>query len=483
MDATLTVALVYLGLVASMAIWSRRETHSLSGYYLAGKKLPYWVVAFSTNATGESGWLLLGLTGMGYAVGAQAYWVLVGEVIGVYLSWTVVSRRLKKFSDEADAITVPDVLVAKFEDKGHLIRGAAVMIILIMVTTYVAAQMIATGKAVDSFTTIDYETGIIVGAAIIIGYTFVGGYKAVSYTDVLQGVLMLLGLIAVPAAAVYAVGGWDQVMINLSDLDPSFRSMFAYSGEGLAAWVPIISFMAIGLPFLGVPQLLVRYMSARDDDELRKARIVSVIVLFLFMFGAVTAGIAGRALYPGLEDAETIFPVISSQLFPPILTGVLLVIVLSAIMSTVDSLLLLASSAVVRDTMQKIFGSRKSDQRLAVYGKVVTLIIGVFGVLLAFKAEASIFWFVLFSWSGLGAAFGPVVICLLYDKRTTRQGVLAGMLAGFLTSALWVVDLIPGDGSLIIKTETMGLYEAVPGFIAGFVVTLLVSRLTPPKSV
>ncbi|MEM7433260.1 MAG: sodium/proline symporter, partial [Pseudomonadota bacterium] len=171
MNATLSVALVYVGILIVLAAWSRRETHSLSGYYLAGKKLPYWVVAFSTNATGESGWLLLGLTGMGWAVGAQAYWVLVGEVIGVYLSWTLISKRLKRLSDDADAITVPDVLTAKFDDKWHLIRGAAVLIIMIMVTTYVAAQMSATGKAVESFSNFDYQTGMLIGAAVIIIYT------------------------------------------------------------------------------------------------------------------------------------------------------------------------------------------------------------------------------------------------------------------------------------------------------------------------
>ena len=191
--------------------------------------------------------------------------------------------------------------------------------------------------------------------------------------------------------------------------------------------------------------------------------------MLMFGVGAVTAGIAGRALFPGLDDPETIFPVLSSELFPPLITGLLLVIVLSAIMSTVDSLLLLASSAVVRDTMQKIMGNQKSDQRLAVYGKVATLVIGILGIALAFQVEALIFWFVLFAWSGLGAAFGPVVLCLLYYKGTTGAGVAAGMLGGFLTSVIWV---------LALKEQTYDLYEAVPGFIVGIVLTLLVSACT-----
>jgi sodium/proline symporter len=468
-SATVLVLLAYLLVLIALALWSRSETHSLEGYYLAGKKLPFWVVAFSANATGESGWLLLGLTGMGYAVGAQAYWVVVGEIIGLTASWGLISRKLKKLGDETESITLPDVLAAKFDDKLHLIRGIAVAIILIMVTTYVTAQMVASGKALSSFVGWDYRTGVVVGAVIIIGYTFVGGYKAVSYTDVVQGVLMLLGLILVPAAAIYASGGWSGVVESLGQQEPNLLDMFAVTGDGLSGWVVIISFMAIGLPFLGVPQMLVRYMSARDDGEVRKARVMSIAVMIIYLGGAVTAGIAGRALFPGLDDPETIFPTISNNLFPPVISGLLLVVVLSAIMSTVDSLLLLSSSAVVRDTMQKIFGSDKSDRQLAAYGKVVTIIIGVIGIAFAIPEAQFIFWFVLFAWSGLGAAFGPALLGLLYYRKITREGIIAGMLGGFLTSVVWV---------LVFKEQTYNLYEAIPGFTAGFLLTWIVSRLT-----
>jgi len=293
----------------------------------------------------------------------------------------------------------------------------------------------------------------------------------VSYTDVVQGVLMLAGLIAVPLVAISAAGGLDQMTATLHAYDPAFTDMFAVLDGSTAGFVAAVSFAAIGLPFLGVPQMLIRYMSARDDTELKKARIVSIVVLFIFLFGAVTAGIAGRALFPGLEDSEQVFPTLASELFPPLLTGVLLVIVLSAIMSTVDSLLLLASSSIVRDTMQKILGSPKSDATLAGYGKVVTVIIGVIAVLVAvYMAENKlIFWFVLFSWSGLGAAFGPVVLALLYDKRTTGAGVVAGMLGGFLTSIIWVQ---------YFKAGAHGLYEAIPGFIVAALATVVVSRMT-----
>jgi sodium/proline symporter len=487
MSTTVAVLIVYLGILAALAIWSRRETHTLAGYYLAGKKLPFWVVAFSTNATGESGWLLLGLSGMGYAVGVQAYWVVVGEILGIAASWWIVARRMKRFGDETDSITVPDVLAAKFDDKQKLIRAIAVVIILVMVTAYVTAQMVATGKAFSGFLEIpfatgavaeflgidsEYATGVIVGSIFIIGYTFVGGYKAVSYTDVVQGVLMLLGLIAVPVVAVAYAGGWGEVQSNLALQDPSLIDMFAVSDGGKPVLIAIVSFLAIGLPFLGVPQLLIRYMSARDDNEIKKARIVSVSVLLIFTAGAVTAGVAGRALFPGLDDAETIFPVLSNNLFPPVIAAMLLVVVLSAIMSTVDSLLLLASSSVVRDTYQKIIGTDKSEETLSGYGKIVTVIIGAIAVVLGIQEPRVIFDFVLASWSGLGSAFGPVIIGILYYKRITWEGVVSGMLGGFSASVIWL---------MFFKDDFYGLYEAIPGFITGLVLTYGVSMLTSKK--
>ena len=474
MSAEVLVLLVFLLILAGLAVWSRRETGSLSGFFLAGKKLPWWVVAFSTNATGESGWLLLGLTGMGYAVGAQAYWVVVGEVIGIWLSWTLISKRLKRLSDRTDSITLPDVIAARFDDGRapwpHLLRTIAVIIIVTMVCAYVSAQMVASGKALGSFIGLDYRTAVVLGAAIIIGYTFVGGYKAVAYTDVVQGVLMLAGLLIVPATAVAAAGGWGAVTGNLAQQDPGLLSMGGIVSDGVPGWVALVSFLAIGLPFLGVPQLMVRYMSARGEAELSRARTMSVVVILLFDAGAVTAGMAGRALYPELADAETIFPVLSADLFPPLVTGVLMIVVLSAIMSTADSLLLLASSAIVRDTLQNILGSRKSDRALSGYGKIVTILIGIIGVAFALEEVRFIFWFILFAWSGLGAAFGPVILCMLYDRRTTRAGAAAGMLGGFVTCVVWV---------LAFKDDSYELYEMIPGFFTGLLLTVAVSRLTP----
>jgi sodium/proline symporter len=473
MSVITVIFIIYLAVLAGLAIWSRGETHSVSGYFIAGKKLPPWVVAFSTNATGESGWLLLGLTGMGYVAGAQAFWVVAGEVIGIALAWLLLSRRIKRLSDESDSITVPDVLAARFNDRTHLLRKISLLIILVMVGAYVAAQMVATGKAFDGFTGMDYSTGVLVGAVVIILYTLVGGYKAVAWTDLIQGILMLLGLIIVPWIAIEAAGGWASVTDNLVGQDPGLLTPWGPEGKSTAALVGIFSFLAVGLPFMGVPQLMVRFMSARSEKSLVPAMVISVIVILLFDVGAVLTGMAGRALFPGLEDPESILPVISTTLLHPVLGGIMMVVVLAAIMSTVDSLLILASSAVVRDYWQQIRGSGLGDRALANRGKWLTVIIGLIGIAFALHQTPLIFWFVLFAWSGLGAAFGPVLLCAVWHKGTTLAGAVAGMLGGFLTTVAWV---------LWIKPHFYNLLEVIPGFIVGLALTLIISKVTHEKT-
>jgi len=469
MSITLWVFCAYLVILAGLAWWSRDETRTMKGYFIGGKKLPPWVVAFSTNATGESGWLLLGLTGMGYAAGAQAFWVVAGEVFGISMAWLLVSRRMKRLSDQTDSITVPDVLSARFNDTMHLLRGLSVLIILVMVGAYVAAQMVATGKAFAGFTEFSYAQGVVIGATIIIAYTLVGGFKAVAWTDLVQGVLMLLGLILLPIVAIKAAGGWPTVVETLRAQDPGLLTAWGPEGKSTAAVVGTLSFLAVGLSFMGVPQLMVRFMSARSEESLVPAMGISVTVILLFDVGAVLTGMAGRALFPGLEDPEGILPLLSSELLSPVMAGVMMVVVLAAIMSTVDSLLILASSAVVRDLLQKMRGSLKSDAVLAKTGKWITLVIGILGVVFALKQSPLIFWFVLFAWSGLGAAFTPVILCALWYKPTNLWGALAGMAGGFLTTMVWFVWF---------KAQFYGLLEFIPGFIVGLALTVIVSHLT-----
>jgi len=471
-SGSIVAVLVVYGLVLlTIGFWASRESGSVAGYYVAGKKLPSWVIAFSSNATGESAWLLLGLTGMGYMVGIHALWVVMGEVLGVALAWVFVGLRFKAYTDRYDSITVPDYLESRFNDTRHVIRLVSVVIILSMVTAYIAAQLTASGKAFGSFLGVSYEVGVLMGVGFILFYTVVGGFKAVAYNDLLHGLLMFSGLLVMPIVGIAAAGGWSSLMEQLRVIDPDLlRPMGSYgvSGVGLAS---ALGFLGIGLAFLGAPQLLTRFISARRPAEIVNGGVIAVICIVVFDVGAVFAGMAGRVMFGGLEDPETILPTMSAELFPGIFTGIFLVIVLAAIMSTVDSLLILASSAVVRDVVQKVFRPDLPERTLSILGRLTTAVIGIGALALALPEVRVIFWFVLFAWSGLASAFAPVVLCSIFWSGTTRAGAIAGMIAGFLATVVWV---------LFLKERFYDLYEMLPGFFVGFAVTIGVSKLTRP---
>jgi sodium/proline symporter len=469
----IAVVLGYLVVLIGIGLWGSRESKDMSGYYVGHKRLPPWVIAFSANTTGESAWLLLGLTGMGYLVGIHAFWVVLGEVLGVALAWAFVAQPFKAATDRYDAITVPDYLEARFRDTRHILRVISMVIIVTMVTAYTSAQLTASGKAFSSFLGTDYRTGVIIGAAVILFYTTVGGFKAVAYSDVLQGVLMFTGLLVLPVVGIVAVGGWMPMLDQLRAADPALLEPMGASGLSLAGVLSAVSFAAIGLAFLGAPQLLTRFISARDPKAIADGGLIAVVCIIVFDVGAVLTGMAGRALMPGLTDPETVYPLMSAELFPALFTGLFLVLVLAAIMSTVDSVLILASSAVVRDVVQKSLGSRASERRLTAYGKITTALIGLIALIFAFGEVRVLFWFVLFAWSGLGAAFTPVVLAGLFWKGTTRAGAIAGMVVGFLVTVLWVVAF---------KADFYDLYELIPGFIAGLATIVVVSLWTSPAA-
>jgi sodium/proline symporter len=467
----LGVLAVYGVVLLTIGLWASRGSQTVAGYFVAGKRLPAWVIAFSSNATGESAWLLLGLTGMGYLLGVHAFWIVLGEVLGVALAWAFVGLRFKEYTDRYDSITVPDYLEARFRDTRQVIRLVSVVIIFSMVTAYTAAQLTASGKAFGSFLGTSYETGVLLGAAFILFYTTVGGFKAVAYNDLMHGVLMFAGLLVLPLVGIAAVGGWPSLMARLQEIDPAMLRPMGNLGLSPAGIASAAGFVGIGLAFLGAPQLLTRFISARDRSEIVSGSVIAVICIVVFDVGAVFAGMSGRVLFPGLADPETILPTMSGNLFPALFTGIFLVIVLAAIMSTVDSLLILASSAVVRDVIQKVFQPNLTERQLSVLGRVTTGLIGIGALALALPEVRVIFWFVLFAWSGLAAAFAPVVLCSLFWSRATRAGAISGMVAGFAATVLWV---------LLFKDRFYDLYEMLPGFFAGFVVTIGVSLLTKP---
>ncbi len=463
------VVVGYLMILLAIGLWGGRESGDLKGYYVAGKKLPAWVIAFSSNATGESAWLLLGLTGMGYAIGVHAFWIIMGEVLGVACAWIWVARPFKEYTDRYDAITVPDYLTERFRDTTNVFRWLSAVIVLSMVMAYTAAQLTASGKAFDSFLGTGYTAGVWIGLGIVLFYTTVGGFKAVAYSDFLQGVLMLGCLLTLPVVGLAAVGGWGEMVASLNAQDPALlRPMGAY-GLTLAGVISAAGSVAIGLAFLGSPQLLTRFMAARDQKQIVDGGFWAVLCVIGFDVGAVFGGMAGRTLFPGLDDPETILPMMSADLFPAFFTGIFLVVVLAAIMSTVDSLLILASSAVVRDVAQKALGWDASERTLSLMGKGVTVVIGVGGLVVALLEVRVIFDFVLFAWSGIACAFTPVVLCSLFWRGTTRAGAIWGMIGGFVTTVVWV---------RAFKADFYDLYEMIPGFFVGLLVCVVVSLVT-----
>ena len=288
------------------------------------------------------------------------------------------------------------------------------VVILSMTVFYTAAQLTASGKAFESFLGIGYSGGVILGAGVILYYTTVGGLKAVAYSDLLQGVLMLGCLVALPVVGIGAAGGWLAFAEDLAETDPALLSpmgSYGLTAEGIAS---AAGFAAIGLAFLGSPQLLTRFMAARSRDDIVPGGLVAVVCIIGFDLGAVLSGMAGRVIFPGLGDPETILPEMAAALFPAILTGVFLVVVLAAIMSTVDSLLILASSAVVRDVVENIFRLDHTQKVLSRYGKATTVVIGLLALGMALVEARVVFWFVLFAWSGIACAFTPVVLCSLF---------------------------------------------------------------------
>ncbi|MFQ5737431.1 MAG: sodium/proline symporter [Acidobacteriota bacterium] len=463
--------IAYLVVLLLFGLWGRKDSGTVEGYYVASKRLPSWVIAFSSNATGESGWLLLGLTGMGYLVGVHAFWVVMGEVLGVALGWTLVGRRFKEYTDRCNAITVPDFLEARFRDRRHYLRFLSAGIILTMVVAYLAAQLVATGKAFGSFLGMSYSGGVLLGAAITLFYTTVGGFKAVAYTDLLQGLLMASGLLLLAIVGVVSAGGWMPLTHQLHAIDPSLLWAMGKHGISVSGLASVLSFLGIGLAFLGVPQLLVRFISAKDGDEIVSGSVIAVLCIIIFDLGAVFAGMAGRVLFPGLDDPETVMPLMSSELFPAVLTGLFVIVVLGAIMSTVDSLLILASSAVVRDLVEKVFHPSLTERQLSHYGQLTTVLVGLAALPFALAKVQVVFRFVLFAWSGLATAFSPTILCALFWKRTSLAGALAGIAGGFVTTVVWV---------LYLKAHFFNLYEMLPGFLVGGGLTVLVSLLTAP---
>ncbi len=460
----------YLAVVLAIGIWAARfSSAGVSEFFVGGRVMNRFVVALSAVVSGRSAWLILGLTGMAYMMGAAALWAAVGYIIVELLLFLFYAPRLRRFSERHDCITVPDFFAARFGDHDGRLRILLVVILLVFMTGYVAAQFVAGGKAFAVTFGMPESTGILATAVIVLLYTILGGFLAVSVSDAVQGVFMMAALVGLPVLAVLAFGGPEVMGTVLVEIDPTLLDPLAI---GMGA---LVGFVGIGLGSPGNPHILVRYMSIRDPADLRYAAVVGTLWNVLMAGGAVFIGLAGRAFVPEVAvlpgaDPENIFPVLAETLLHPVLLGVMIAAVLAAIMSTADSQLLVAASSAVRDFYETVWrrGERVSQRVLVRISRWVVLALVLVSLGLAFLAEDLVFWLVLFAWAGLGAALGPTSILALFWRRTNRAGVMAGIASGALVTVLWRL-VAPFGGEV---------YELLPGFAAGLLATVVVSLAT-----
>ncbi|MFB4168580.1 sodium/proline symporter PutP [Virgibacillus sp. JSM 102003] len=489
---TLITFIVYLIGMLVIGIVMYRMTNDLSDYVLGGRSLGPGVAALSAGASDMSGWLLLGLPGAVYASGMGSAWIAVGLAIGAYLNWQFVAKRLRIYTEVSnDSITVPDFLENRFKDKSHVLRVISALVILLFFTFYTSSGMVAGAKLFEASFGLSYNSALWIGTIVVVSYTLLGGFLAVTWTDFIQGILMFLALILVPIVALNEMGGWDAAVNAVGQISPDHLTMV--QGVGIMA---IISSLAWGLGYFGQPHILVRFMALRSHKDVPKARFIGTTWMILGLYGAIFTGFVGLAFiqtqdvgvlsefgisvitengFQMLEDPEKIFIAFSQILFNPIIAGILLAAILSAIMSTIDSQLLVSSSAVAEDVYRALFRREASDKELVWIGRFATLGIALIAALIAMNPDSSVLELVSYAWAGFGAAFGPTVILALFWKGFTRNGALAGIIVGAVTVVIW------GEFLTADMANIFGLYEIVPGFILNLIVAVLVSKLGKPS--
>ncbi|OUS00788.1 sodium:proline symporter [Flavobacteriales bacterium 33_180_T64] len=489
------ILFLYFSILFTIGYFASKKVKNIKDYYVGGKKLNFWVVAFSARATGESAWLLLGLTGLGAMVGVSAFWVVLGEVVGVSISWFFMAEKFKKLTDKYQSITIPDYLVSRFKSKTNTLRIVAATALSLFVIIYVSAQIDATGTAFESFLGWNYFTGAIVGFIIVLAYIFSGGFVAVAWSDFFQGLIMLVGLVLLPIVAYFSISSEVSISQELLKLDPWFLNIWGEGGFNTLNFFTILGFLCIGLGFMGSPQLFVRFMSIKSTAEIKKGRWVAIVFTILTDSCAVLIGIYGRYLLTSVDadpevilgnGAQNVLPLLVERIMPLTLIGVYIAAVLSAIMSTIDSLLVLASSAISRDFYQQIFKPNKTEEELAKISKIITLVLAVFALIIAMIVAVAIpgrtiFWFVIFGWSGIAATFCPTIILSLFWKKFNEKGAIASMITGFLSVPLFkfVISSIDNIGIYFEKLDVLG-----PSFILAIIVGVIVSKVSNknPKS-
>lgn len=475
------ILFVFFAILFLIGILASRRIKDSDDFYVGGKSLGYWLVAFSSRATGESAWLLLGLTGMGAMIGVKSFWVVVGEFVGVALAWLLMAKPFKRLTDDYDSITIPDFLDSHFKPKGKLLRIIGASTLSIFVVIYVSAQIDATGQAFESFLDWNYYAGAITGFVIVLAYSFIGGFVAVVWSDFFQGLLMLLGLVALPIVAYVNYPG-ENLFQDLAAIDPSLLSWWGEGGMTGLNIASVLGLLCIGLGFLGSPQVFVRFISVKDTKELDKGKWVAMAFTILADSGAIFIGLFARSIFEGTSVSigaageDSLIQLVEAYM-PLALVGMYIAVVLSAIMSTIDSLLVVASSAIARDFYQKILHPELSQKQMTKFSRNATLVLSLSALAVAMIVavvipERTVFWFVIFGWSGIAATFCPVMILALSWKGYNTAGAIASMITGFLSVPFFkfVMPQIDHYGIYFEKMEEM-LPSFIMAFIAGFIAT------------
>ena len=484
---------LYFGLLLTLGYLASKRVKTMKDFIVGGKSLGFWVAAFSAQATGESAWLLLGLTGMGAMIGFSAYWVVLGELLGVFVMWFLMAGRFKRLTDRYDSMTVIDYLVTRFRSKTHVLRVVSALSLCIFVLIYIAAQIDATGSAFETFLDWPYLTGAIFGFAIVTIYCLAGGFLAAAWTDMLQGAVMLACLVLLPTVAILTLTHGGTIHGGLTAIDPGLVNVWGAGGLTLLNIAAVLGMALIGLGFLGSPQVFARLIAIRSDQQINRGKWVAIAFTLLVDFSAVTIGILGRYIFTtsGVDPeavlgngAQNVLPELVEYTFPPWIVGLYVAAVLSAIMSTVSSLIVMAAGSLTHDLYAQIYNPTISDQQAARLCRMVTLLLALTALSIAIivaivSPERTIFWFAIFGWSGIAATFCPMMIFSLFWSDFTERAAIASMLTGFFMTiaSKFVLQELALVGDYFAALETMP-----PSFISALLVGYLVSKVWPDKN-
>jgi solute:Na+ symporter, SSS family len=473
---------VELGIIISLGIYmvgmlligwyAYKKTSNLSDYMLGGRGLGPAVTALSAGAADMSGWMLMGLPGAMYVSGLSSMWIAVGLSIGAYLNYLLVAPRLRTYTEVAnDSITIPDFFENRFSDHSKMLRSVSAIVIFVFFTLYTSAGLVSGGTLFDSAFGLDYQFGLFLTAGVVLAYTLFGGFLAVSLTDFVQGLIMLIALVLVPIVALTDIGGIAPTFDEIRQIDPAMLNIF--TGTSVLG---IISLLAWGFGYFGQPHIIVRFMAISSLKELKPARRIGMGWMIISIIGAMFTGLVGAAYISKtgatLDDPETIFIYFSELLFHPLITGFLLAAILAAIMSTISSQLLVTASSMTEDFYKTFFRRNATDKELILIGRLSVLVVSVIAIFLSINPNDTILGLVGYAWAGFGSAFGPAILLSLYWKRMTKWGALSGIIVGALTVLIWVN--IPAAKNF--------MYEMIPGFALSLLSVIVVSLLTKTPS-